>query len=204
MRTYLPKAFDDENFAFFGTDAQRHAGAGAAVEAGGRFHHRHARRRRQQALRRANISRRRPRRPPTSWSTTSSRRWAGASTSSSWMAPETKAKAHAKLAAFTPQDRLSRSQWRDYQRLRRSAATICSAMRCAPTNGRHDWNIGKLGEPICRWEWGHDPDDDQRLRQFEHGRDRLPGRDPSAALLRSQRRRRRSITAASARSSATK
>ena len=21
----------------------------------------------------------------------------------------------------------------------------------------HDWNIGKLGEPIARWEWGMTP-----------------------------------------------
>ena len=33
-----------------------------------------------------------------------------------WMAPETKAKAHAKLAAFTPRSAIP-SQWHDMQRL---------------------------------------------------------------------------------------
>ena len=80
---YLPKAFDDENFAFYGTMLSGTPRARGALEAGGELHRRHARRRRQQALRRALSSRRRPRPPPTSWSTTSSRRWTAGSTSSS-------------------------------------------------------------------------------------------------------------------------
>ena len=46
---------------------------------------------------------------------------------------------------------------------------------------------------------GHDPADGERLLQPAAERDRVPGRDPAAAVLRSEGRRRRSTTAASAR-----
>ena len=79
---YLPQAFDQENFAFYGTMLNGTPQQEDRVEAGGQLHRRHARRRRQQALRRAATSRPRPRRRPTSWSTTSSPRWTSGSTSS--------------------------------------------------------------------------------------------------------------------------
>ncbi|QNA83710.1 M13 family metallopeptidase [Sphingomonas sp. So64.6b] len=72
-----------------------------------------------------------------------------------WMAPETKVKAHAKLAAFTPRIGYP-DKWRDY-----------SALRVAPGDAfgntlranqwAHDYNAGKLGKPIYRWEWGLAP-----------------------------------------------
>ena len=49
-----------------------------------------------------------------------------------WMAPETKVKAHAKLAAFTPKIGYP-SQWRDY-----SALTITPAMLSATSCARHN------------------------------------------------------------------
>ena len=64
-----------------------------------------------------NISRPRPRRRPTSWSRTSSPRWTRGSTSSTWMAPETKVKAHAKLAAFTPKIGYPERSGSDYSAL---------------------------------------------------------------------------------------
>ena len=104
-----------------------------------------------------------------------------------WMAPETKARAQAKLANFTHQDRLSRPVAATIRRSR-SAATICSATRCARPSGSMTINVSKLGEPIRRWEWGMTPMTINAYANFGMHGDRLPGRDPAAALLRSQRR----------------
>ena len=72
-----------------------------------------------------------------------------------WMAAETKVKAHAKLAAFTPKIGYP-SQWRDMSGLQidRNDA-IGNAMRSAQFE--HEYNVGKLGGPIRRWEWGMTP-----------------------------------------------
>ena len=61
-------------------------------------------------------SRPKPRRRRTIWSRTSSRRWTAASHGLTWMAPETKVKARAKLAAFTPKIGYP-DKWRDYSAL---------------------------------------------------------------------------------------
>ena len=72
-----------------------------------------------------------------------------------WMGPETKAKAHAKLAAFTPKIGYP-SQWRDMSGLvvDRSDA-LANAMRSA--RFEQAYQIGHLGGPIRRWEWGMTP-----------------------------------------------
>lgn len=68
-----------------------------------------------------------------------------------WMAPETKARARAKLAAFTPKIGYP-DQWRDYSNLQiRAGDAFGNAMRAA--NWAHDDNFGKLGKPLQRWEW---------------------------------------------------
>ena len=72
-----------------------------------------------------------------------------------WMAPATKVKAHAKLAAFTPKIGYP-SRWHDY-----SALTITpgdaygNKLRAARWD--HDDEIGHLGKPLQRWEWGMTP-----------------------------------------------
>ena len=72
-----------------------------------------------------------------------------------WMAPETKAKAHAKLAAFTPKIGYP-SQWRDMSGLQIDRNDVLgNAMRSA--RFEHEYQIGKLGGPIRRWEWGMTP-----------------------------------------------
>lgn len=72
-----------------------------------------------------------------------------------WMAPETKAKAHAKLAAFTPKIGYP-DRWKDYSGLRIvSGDAFGNALRAA--QWRHEENIGHLGKPIQRWEWGMTP-----------------------------------------------
>jgi putative endopeptidase len=72
----------------------------------------------------------------------------------SWMSPETKVKAQAKLAAFTPRIGYP-TQWHDYTFEVRGDDLFGNAWRA--NRWQHDWNINKLGHPIYRWEWGFDP-----------------------------------------------
>ncbi len=72
-----------------------------------------------------------------------------------WMSADTKAKAHAKLAAFTPKIGYP-SQWRDMGGLVIDRNDVIgNAMRSA--RFEHDYEVGKLGGPIRRWEWGMTP-----------------------------------------------
>jgi putative endopeptidase len=72
-----------------------------------------------------------------------------------WMGPETKAKAHAKLAAFTPKIGYP-SQWRDMSGLVIDRAdALGNAMRSA--RFEQAYQIGHLGGAIRRWEWGMTP-----------------------------------------------
>ena len=72
-----------------------------------------------------------------------------------WMTPETKVQARAKLAAFTPKIGYP-SRWRDY-----SALTITPGdafgNETRAAQWRHDWNVQHLGKPLQRWEWGMTP-----------------------------------------------
>jgi putative endopeptidase len=72
-----------------------------------------------------------------------------------WMSAETKAKAHAKLAAFTPKIGYP-SHWRDLSgRVVARGALLATAMRS--TRSPHDYQVGHLGGAIRRWEWGMTP-----------------------------------------------
>ena len=72
-----------------------------------------------------------------------------------WMAPQTKMRARAKLANFTTKIGFP-SQWRDYSALEvRRDDLIGNAMRSAEFN--HEYQVGKLGGPVRKWEWGMTP-----------------------------------------------
>jgi putative endopeptidase len=72
-----------------------------------------------------------------------------------WMSAETKAKAHAKLAAFTPKIGYP-SQWRNMSGLViKKGDAFGNAMRSHEFE--HAYQVGKLGGPIRRWEWGMTP-----------------------------------------------
>jgi len=72
-----------------------------------------------------------------------------------WMSPETKAKAHAKLASFTPKIGYP-SQWRDMSGLViRGDDLLGNAMRSNEFD--YDYNVHKLCKPIYKWEWGMTP-----------------------------------------------
>ncbi|WP_156678682.1 M13 family metallopeptidase [Sphingomonas profundi] len=68
-----------------------------------------------------------------------------------WMAPETKVKARAKLAAFRPQIGYP-AKWRDYSALQIDRADLYGNYHRV---GRFEWsrNLAKLGKPADRDEW---------------------------------------------------
>ncbi len=72
-----------------------------------------------------------------------------------WMAPETKTRARAKLANFRTKIGYP-ERWQDYSALTiQPEDALGNAMRAAEWG--HNDNVKKLGEPIRRWEWGMTP-----------------------------------------------
>ncbi|NCP12194.1 MAG: M13 family metallopeptidase [Sphingomonadales bacterium] len=69
-----------------------------------------------------------------------------------WMQPQTKARAKAKLANFTVKVGYP-DQWRDYSGLEvKSDDLFGNTIRSNAFD--YEYNLGKLGEPLRRWEWG--------------------------------------------------
>ena len=72
-----------------------------------------------------------------------------------WMTPETKSRAHRKLAAFRAQIGYP-DRWHDYAGLTmRRADAFGNAVRANVFH--HDWEAAKVGRPIDRWEWSATP-----------------------------------------------
>ena len=118
------------------------------------------------------------------------------------MSPETKKAAQEKLAKFTPKIGYP-NKWRDYSALEiRPDDLVGNVMRAqrvrVPAQPRQARQAGRPRRV------GHDAADRQRLLQPGAQRDRVPGRDPAAAVLRRRTPTTRSTTARSARSSATR
>ena len=72
-----------------------------------------------------------------------------------WMAPETKVKAKAKLAAFTPKIGYPNT-WRDYSALQINRGDLVANVAAA-NEFEFNRNLHKLGQPIDRGEWGMTP-----------------------------------------------
>ncbi|HYU12652.1 MAG TPA: M13 family metallopeptidase [Stellaceae bacterium] len=72
-----------------------------------------------------------------------------------WMTSETKAKAHLKLAAFTPRIGYP-SQWHDYAAME-VVADDAFGNNLRSNQWHSDDNIAKLGSSVRRWEWGMTP-----------------------------------------------
>jgi putative endopeptidase len=70
----------------------------------------------------------------------------------SWMQPQTKVRAKAKLANFTTKIGYP-DQWKDYSKLKIVRGDLFGNQMRA-NNWGFDDNIGRLGGPIRRWEWG--------------------------------------------------
>ncbi len=72
-----------------------------------------------------------------------------------WMKPETKVKARAKLANFNTKIGYP-ERWQDYSTLEiRQGDAFGNAWRA--NEWGHNDNVSKLGQPIRRWEWGMTP-----------------------------------------------
>ncbi|AJR24086.1 MULTISPECIES: M13 family metallopeptidase [Sphingobium] len=72
-----------------------------------------------------------------------------------WMSDAAKARAHKKLAAFTPKIGYP-DKWRDYSGLTMQRGDLFgNALRS--NQYEFDYQMGKLGKPIYRWEWGMTP-----------------------------------------------
>jgi putative endopeptidase len=72
-----------------------------------------------------------------------------------WMTPATRTQAVAKLDAFTPRIGYP-DKWRSYADLEiRAGDAFGNQVRAAQWN--NDYNRGKLGKPVYRWEWGMTP-----------------------------------------------
>jgi putative endopeptidase len=72
-----------------------------------------------------------------------------------WMAPETRARARAKLAAFTPKIGYP-DRWLDYSSVRISRTNLMQNIVNA-TEFEYQRNLNKLGRPVDRREWGMTP-----------------------------------------------
>lgn len=72
-----------------------------------------------------------------------------------WMQPQTKVRARAKLANFTVKIGYP-SQWRSYDGLDIRADDLFGNT-WRSNQFEHDYNIGKLGSALRRWEWGMTP-----------------------------------------------
>ena len=72
-----------------------------------------------------------------------------------WMAPETKVKAHAKLAAFTPKIGYP-TKWRDYTAVQVKRDDLVGNVAAA-NQFEYQRDLHKLGQPIDRTEWGMTP-----------------------------------------------
>ncbi|PPU97003.1 peptidase [Xanthomonas hyacinthi] len=72
-----------------------------------------------------------------------------------WMSPETKAKAIAKWETFTPKIGYP-DKWRDYSGLRTQRDSYLDNVRAA-TAFNYTYNLGKIGKPVDKTEWGMTP-----------------------------------------------
>jgi putative endopeptidase len=72
-----------------------------------------------------------------------------------WMAPETRTRARAKLAAFTPKIGYP-DHWRDYSSVVVSRDNLIQNIQNA-TRFEYERNLAKLGRPVDRSEWGMTP-----------------------------------------------
>jgi putative endopeptidase len=72
-----------------------------------------------------------------------------------WMSPETKAKAIEKWSAFTPKIGYP-DKWRDWTGLQTSRDSYIGNVLAA-TEFNYKWDLGKIGKPVDRTEWGMSP-----------------------------------------------
>ena len=101
----------------------------------------------------------------------------------SWMSPETKKAAIAKMEAFNIKIGYP-DKWRDYSKLTIDRTSYAANVRRASAfeNSRE---LGKIGKPVDRNEWGMTPPTVNAYYNPHHERNCLPGGNSAAAFLRS-------------------
>ena len=72
-----------------------------------------------------------------------------------WMSPETKKKAMEKWASFTPKIGYP-DKWRDWAGLATSRESYIGNVLAA-NEFNYKWNLGKIGKPVDKTEWGMSP-----------------------------------------------
>jgi predicted metalloendopeptidase len=72
-----------------------------------------------------------------------------------WMSPETRKQAQDKLAKFTPKIGYP-NKWRDYSKLQFTAGNLIGNLQRA-AEFSYQYNLNKLGKPIDKEEWGMTP-----------------------------------------------
>ncbi|TXH69111.1 MAG: peptidase [Lysobacteraceae bacterium] len=72
-----------------------------------------------------------------------------------WMSPETKTKAIAKWETFTPKIGYP-DKWRDWTGLNTSRSSYIENVLAA-IEFNYKWNLGKIGQPVDKTEWGMSP-----------------------------------------------
>ncbi len=72
-----------------------------------------------------------------------------------WMSPDTKAKAMEKWASFTPKIGYP-DKWRDFSGLQTSRDSYIENVLAA-NEFNYKWNLGKIGKPVDKTEWGMSP-----------------------------------------------
>ncbi len=72
-----------------------------------------------------------------------------------WMSPETKSKALEKWASFTPKIGYP-DKWRDWNGLNTSRDSYIENVLAANAFN-YKWNLGKIGKPVDKTEWGMSP-----------------------------------------------
>jgi putative endopeptidase len=72
-----------------------------------------------------------------------------------WMSPETKQKAMEKWATFTPKIGYP-DKWRDWNGLNTSRGSYIENVLAA-NEFNYKWNLGKIGKPVDKTEWGMSP-----------------------------------------------
>lgn len=72
-----------------------------------------------------------------------------------WMSPETKKKALEKWASFTPKIGYP-DKWRDWNGLNTSRNSYIENVLAA-NEFNYKWNLGKIGKPVDKTEWGMSP-----------------------------------------------
>ena len=108
-----------------------------------------------------------------------------------WMAPETKARAKAKLAALKVGVGYP-DRWTDYAGLEVvKGDALGNAQRASLFHYRR--NLAKLGRPVDRGEWVMDPQTRECREPPRDERPELPGRDAPAPVLRPAATRRHGL-----------